>query len=48
MMQSNKYVARIGTEPKRTGSGTRTFKTLRTGTGTGTFILINKSTGTEL
>jgi len=32
----------IGTEPKRTGSGTETFKILRPSTGTETFILIIK------
>jgi len=32
----------IGTEPKRTGSGTGTFKILRTKTKNETFILINK------
>jgi len=33
-------VSRTGIEPKRTGSGTGTFKVLRTGTES--FILINK------
>jgi len=31
-----------GTESKRTGSRTRTYKILRTGPGTETLILINK------
>jgi len=35
---SSLQTRRTGTEPKRAGSGTRTYKILRTGTGTEFFI----------
>jgi len=45
LSKSNMFLMTLsgtGTEPKRTGYGTRTFKILRTRIGTETFILINK------
>jgi len=42
------YESGAGTEPKRTSSGTETFKLLRAGTGTEAFILINKVPGPNM